>query len=291
MSFTTISQIVVALALVTMIWLCLFGKEHMISDRSGEKSYSIRQMLSYLAKNKYLLIFFGGLTCIHGLNTAQSVLQFATFYLFDSALLATLIAAIAFVSAVILSFFLPLLLRKFDKYKMIQACAIVFFALSAIIWVIGPHLVPHLVLSVIRGFAYGGVTVLQFMFTPDCAEYGEYKIGTEAKGITFATQTFTMKLTSALSGAIGIAILGIFGWQSVAAESFAELAAMGVTQTEPALSALWAVYALLPAIGGGLCMLIWSRYKLDTKDAGLMAQYNQGKLTRKECDEQLSRTY
>lgn len=291
MSFTTISQIVVALAFVTMLWLCIFCKEHMLADRSKDKSYSIRQMLSYLAKNKYLLIFFGGLTCIHGLNTAQSVLQFATFYLFDSALLATLIAAIAFVPAVLLSFFLPMLLRRFDKYKMIQACAIVFFVLSTIVWLIGPLLVPHLILSVIRGFAYGGVTVLQFMFTPDCAEYGQYKTGTAAKGITFATQTFTMKLTSALSGALGIAVLGMFGWQSVSAESFAELAALGVTQSEPALAALWAVYALLPAIGGGLCMLIWTRYKLATKDAGVMAQYNEGKITREECDVQLSREY
>ena len=43
------------------------------------------------------------------------------------------------------------------------------------------------------------------MFTPDCAEYGRFKSGTEAKGITFAVQTFMAKLTGSISGALGLA--------------------------------------------------------------------------------------
>lgn len=291
MSFSTIAQIIVALAFVTMVWLCIFGKEHLMEGREKEKSYTLRQMLGYLVKNRYLLIFFGGLFFFHGFNTAQSVLQFATFYLFDSALLATIIAAVAFVPAVMLSFFLPALLRRFDKHRMLMVSVIAFFALSVAIWAIGPMLVPHLVLSVLRGFALGGVTVLQFMFTPDCAEYGEYKTGIEAKGITFAIQTFTMKLTAAVSGALGIAILGLFGWQSVVAESFAELSALGVAQSDSAMGALWAVYSLIPAIGGGLAMLLWLCYKLGSRDAELMAAYNGGELTREACDAGLSRKY
>jgi Na+/melibiose symporter-like transporter len=290
-SFTTISQIIVALALVTMIWLCIYGKEHLVSDRQKEDTYTVRQMFHYFSKNKYLFIFFGGLFFFAGFTTAQSVLQFATFYLFDSAMLATVVAAIAFVPAVILSFFLPAMLRRFDKHRMIMFFAVAFFVLSAIIWAVGPNLTPHLVLSVLRGFALGGVTVLQFMFTPDCAEYGQYKTGIEAKGITFAVQTFTMKLTAAVSASLGIAVLGIFGWQSVVAESFAELAALGVTQSDTAMGALWAVYSLIPAIGGGLATLLWTRYKLKVGDVQLMAQLNKGEITREECDAKLSKKY
>ncbi len=291
MSFTTISYLIVAIAFVTMIWLCIYGREHLVGDRTKEKTYTMRQMLRYIVKNKYLLIFFGGLFFFTGLNTAQSVLQFATFYLFDSAMLATVVAAIAFVPAVVISFFLPALLRRFDKHKMILISGSAFFVLSIIIWAIGPVLVPHLILSVLRGFALGGVTVLQFMFTPDCAEYGEYKTGTEARGITFAIQTFTMKITAAVSAALGLVVLGLFGWQSVAAESFAELAALGVTQTDTAIAALWAVYSLIPMIGGGLAVLMWTRYKLKPDDVQLMAQFNRGEISREDCDAQLSRKY
>ena len=291
MSFTTISQIIVAIAFATMLWLCIYGKEHLVGDRKNEKTYTMREMLCYIVKNKYLLIFFGGLFFFAGLNTAQSVLQFATFYLFDSAMLATAIALIAFVPAVVISFFLPALLRRFDKHKMILISALVAFVLSVIIWAIGPVLVPHLVLSVLRGFALGGVTVLQFMFTPDCAEYGEYQTGTEAKGITFAIQTFTMKITAAVSAALGLMVLGLFGWQSVAAESFAELATLGVTQSATAIAALWAVYSFIPAIGIGLAVFLWTRYQLRPQDVQLMARYNKGEITREECDAGLSRKY
>jgi len=291
LSFTTIARIIAVIAFLTMIWLCIYGKEHVVRDREKEKTYTIREMFRYLARNKYLLIFFGGLLLFSGLNTALGVIQFACFYLFNSAMLATVIAAIGFAPSVILAFLLPSLLKRFDKMKMMLFSAAAFAVLSVVIWAIGPVLAPHLILSVFRGFALGGVTVLQFMFTPDCAEYGQYKTGTEAKGITFAVQTFTMKLVAAVSGALGLAVLGWFGWQSVVAESFAELAALGVSQSESAMTGLWTVYSLIPTIGGALAFLLWTRYRLRPADVELMAKYNNGEITREECDANLSRKY
>jgi Na+/melibiose symporter-like transporter len=291
MSFTTIAQIVVVIAVLTMVWLPLFGKEHLMGSREKEKSYTIREMFRYLAKNKYLLIFFGGLFLFSGLNTALVVIQFAAFYLFDNAMLATVIVVIGFAPSVILSFFLPALLKRFDKMKMLQVSAVAFVILSIVIWAVGPVLMPHLILSVFRGFALGGVTVLQFMFTPDCAEYGQYKTGTEARGITFAVQTFTMKLNSAVQSALALAVLGWFGWKSVVASSFAELAELGVTQSESAMTGLWTVYSLIPTIGGALAFLVWTRYKLRPSDVELMAKYNNGVITREECDSALSVKY
>ena len=291
MSFTAIARIVVVIAFFTMIWLCLYGKEHLGGYREKEETYTLKEMFRYLARNKYLFIFFGGLLVSNGLNTALPVIQFTSFYLFNSAMLATLIAAIGFAPSVILAFFLPALLKRFDKMKMLLVSAASFTVISIIIWAVGPVLVPHLILSVFRGFAFGGITVLQFMFTPDCAEYGQYKTGTEAKGITFAVQTFTMKLTAAIQSALALAVLGWFGWKSVAAESFAELAALGVSQSESALTGLWTVYSLIPTIGGALAFLIWTRYKLKPADVEIMAKYNIGEITREECEKNLTRKY
>jgi len=95
LSFSLIAVIIVAIAALTMLWLCIFGKEHVGGDRSKEKTYSLKEMFKYFAGNKYLFIFFGGLFFFHGFNTAQGVLQFATFYLFNSALLATVVAALS----------------------------------------------------------------------------------------------------------------------------------------------------------------------------------------------------
>lgn len=291
LSYTAIAFIIVGIAVLTMIWLCLRGKEHVTEKSEEEKSYTVREMFRYLTGNKYLFIYYGGLLLFMGLNTASSVLQFACFYLFDSAMIATVVAAVSFAPSVLIAFIMPSLLKKFDKFKMLWLFSAVYGVLSVVIWIVGPVLLPHLILTVLRGIALGGITVLQFMFTPDCAEYGQYKTGIEAKGITFAIQTFTMKLVSAVSASLGLAVLGWFGWKSVAAESFAELAALGVSQSESALSALWAVYALLPAIGSVLAVVLWTRYKLKTQDAALMARYNNGEISREDCDSELSQAY
>lgn len=289
-SFANTAVIVCVIALLCMFWLCFRTKEHVQTEERNEE-YTLKKMFTYLLHNRYLFIYYGGLLLFTGLNTASTVLQFACFYLFKNSLISTILAALSFVPAVIVAFFMPAVLKKADKFRVFYLSAAVYAALSVVIWIVGPRLIPQLVLMVLRGFAYGAITVLQFMFTPDCAEYGQYTTGIEAKGITFAIQTFTMKLVSALASVLAIAILGLFGWQSVAAESFAELAALNVPQTDLALKALWAVFALVPALGAVLAVLVWRRYDLKTGDVELMAKYNNGEIDRESCDAGLSHPY
>ncbi|MBO5976556.1 MAG: MFS transporter [Oscillospiraceae bacterium] len=291
LSFSATSIIIVVLALVCMLFICATGKEHTVKAAQTEESFSLRRMFSYLIHNKFLLIYYLGMLLYSGLNTAASVLQFACFYLFNSAMVATLVGALSFAPAVVISFIMPKMLKRFDKYKLFMVGAVAYAVLSVIAYFVGPILIPQIIIIVLRGVALGIMSVLQFMFTPDCAEYGQYKTGIEAKGITFAVQTFTQKLNSAISAALGVAVLGIFGWVSVEAENFAQLQALNVTQTPQALDALWAVFALIPAIGGVAAVVVWSLYRLSSADAALMAKYNNGEITKEECDRALSRKY
>ena len=290
LSFSNTAIIVCVVALASMFWLCFRTKEHVQTEERTEE-YTLKSMFTYLFHNKYLFIYYGGLLLFTGLNTAATVLQFTCFYLFQNSLISTILAALSFFPAVIVAFFMPKVLKKWDKFRVFYLSAVLYAALSVVIWIVGPHLIPQLILMILRGFVYGAITVLQFMFTPDCAEYGQYTTGIEAKGITFAIQTFTMKLVSALSSVLAIAILGLFGWNSVAAESFAELAALNVAQTDLALKALWAVFALIPALGAVLAVLIWHKYDLKTSDVELMARFNNGEIDRKSCDAGLSHPY
>ena len=290
MSFSNMALVVSVIAAICMFGICVTAKEHAYDGEKNE-DYSIRKMLSYLVHNKYLLIYYGGLLLFTGLNTASTVLQFASFYLFNNSLIATIIAALSFAPAIVVAFFMPLLLKKIDKFKLFYVSAVIYVALSVVIWLIGPVLWIHLTLAIIRGFVYGVISVLQFMFTPDCAEYGQYMTGTDAKGITFAIQTFTMKLVTAMASVIAIGILGLFGWTSVAAESFSELAELNVAQSDLALKALWGVYALLPTIGAAAAVLIWRKYDLNTQDVEAMAQFNAREIDIAECDKRLSHSY
>ena len=135
------------------------------------------------------------------------------------------------------------------------------------------------------------VGILAFMFTPDCAEYGEYKTGISAKGITFAIQTFSVKITGAISSALALFLLGCFSWISVEAESFAQLEALGIQQSAAGLNGLWIVYALVPVIGMMVSTVFYLFYKLNDKDVQIMAKCNSGEITREEAEKLLSRKY
>jgi GPH family glycoside/pentoside/hexuronide:cation symporter len=288
MSFTQAALIGVVVALICMLPIAFIGKERVHVESRAEESYSFKQMFSYIRRNKYLLIYYLGAFFQLGLNTMPVVVMFACYYYFDSALLATLFTGLSYVSGVFAGFILPLLLKRYEKYQVFMVANIIYAACGVAIWLVGPVLWPHVVLSVVRGLAYGFDSVMMFMFTPDCAEYGQYTTGFDARGITFAIQTFTEKLNSAVASAVGVGVLGLFGWQSVEASDFAALKALGIMQSSTALQGLWISYTLIPALGAVLAVLCWSRYKLREKDVDLMAKCNSGQISREECEEGLN---
>ena len=146
-------------------------------------------------------------------------------------------------------------------------------------------------LTCVRCIPMSIVGILAFMFTPDCAEYGQYKSGISAKGITFAIQTFSVKITGAISSSLAMILLGVFTWVTVEAESFEELAAMGVQQNSTALGGLWFVYAMVPVIGMMISTVFYLFYKLNDKDVQIMAKCNSGEISREEAEKLLSRKY
>ncbi|NLC79033.1 MAG: hypothetical protein GX683_04830 [Ruminococcaceae bacterium] len=80
-------------------------------------------------------------------------------------------------------------------------------AIGVLQYIIGYANVPiFLVLTFLKGLPLGITTVLMFMFTPDCAEYGRYTTGINATGITFAIQTFSVKLLYSFSAEINMAV-------------------------------------------------------------------------------------
>lgn len=280
LSFTQAAAIGAVVALASMAVLCFTGRERVHVKPVNEESYTLRELLSYLKSNKYLLIYYVGLLLQIGLNTMPVVAMFACFYFFDSALLAALFTGLPYVAGALAGFILPVLLRKWEKYHVFMAANIIYAAVEVAIWLVGPVLEVHAVLMIVRSLAYGFDSVMMFMFTPDCAEYGQYKTGKDARGMTFAVQTLSAKLNSALSSAVGVGVLGLFGWQSVEAANFAELAALGVQQSATALTGLWTSYTLIPALGAIAAVILWSRYKLREKDVDLMAKCNSGLLER-----------
>ncbi len=292
LSYSWAVAIVAIVSVITMAPVCIFGKEQNYRVEEDQGDFSIRQMLSYLGKNKYLLIFYGGYCCTDGLKTSAALTLFVSFYLFGNSMFSILLNLLNMVPGVIAAAMMPWLLKKFDKFKVLVVCNILGIVSGLAIYFTGyENQTLFLVLTVIRCIPMSVCGILYFMFTPDCAEYGEYKSGISAKGITFAIQTFSVKITAAVSTALALALLGLFSWVSVEAESFEQLAQMGIQQSQQALDGLWFVYALVPVIGLILSAVCFTFYKLNDKDVQIMAKCNSGEITRQEAESQLSRKY
>ncbi len=277
---------------LTMVPLCVFCKERNYHPEQDTGDFSFRQMFKYLGSNKYLLTYYGGYMATDALKTSAAVTLFVSFYLFNDVNYSILLNLLGMVPGVIAAVLMPMILKKLDKFKVLFGCHLVNIALGLLIYFLGyQQKNMFLVLTCVRAVPMCLVGVLAFMFTPDCAEYGQFKSGISAKGITFAIQTFSVKITGAVSSALALALLGLFHWITVEAESFEELAALGITQPASAMNGLWIVYALVPVIGMIISTFFYLGYHLNDKDVQIMAKCNSGEITREEAEAQLSRKY
>ncbi len=291
-SYSWVAAATAVFALVTMIPVLRTLKERHVPEE--EESFTLRRMFNYLFKNKYLLIYYFGYFFYSAANISGALNLLVSYYLFNNTLFSLVVSACGTVPSLIFSLLVPSMLKKIDKMKLYQLCALLMVVLSVIMWAVGyDNLVIHIVLYVIRSVPLAIIGVIMFIFTPDCAEYGKFKSGIEAKGITFAIQTFMVKLTAAVSGALGMFLLGLksTGWITVEVQSFEELQTLGIQQTPHALNVLWFSYVMIPAIGCLIAYIVWKFYKLNDKDVQIMTDCNTGKITREEAENLLSRKY
>lgn len=277
---------------LTMLPLSVNCKERNYKPEEEDENFSPRQMFSYLGKNKYLLTYYAGYCATDALKTSAAVTLFVSFYLFGSSLFSILLNVLNMVPGIIAAMLMPAILKKLDKFKTLFWCNIVNIVLGLVIYFAGyENQTLFLVLTCIRTIPMSIVGILAFMFTPDCAEYGQFKSGISAKGITFAIQTFSVKITGAVSSSLALALLGCFHWISVEADSFEALKALNVQQSAGALQGLWIVYALVPVIGMIISTFFYLGYKLNDKDVQIMARCNAGEITHAEAVAMLSRKY
>jgi len=283
-----------AFVLLTILPIALGVKEHCPRQaaQDEDEKYTLRDMLRYLKGNKYLSLLYGGSVIRGCFATGAGVGLFVAFYLFDNSLFSLVYTAAGIVPVLILMVFVPKLARRFDKFKMAFITNLISIGTSTLIYFLGyknvglhlAALVIHIIPSTFSGI------LLNFL-CPSCVEYGKYKTGVDGTGISFAIQTFTFKMTGAIASSFGLLVLGLFGWVSIEAASFAELAESGITQSAEALRGLWFVNAGVPVFGIILCALLWSQYKLRDKDVELMIRHSNGEITRAEADAQMSRAY
>lgn len=286
-AFTIAAVVVGVCAFITMMPICKSGQERCAAEH--DDNFTIRNMFKYLFSNKYLLIYYGGYFFYNALNTVSALNLLVSYFLFHNTMFSIFVTALSALPMLVFSLLVPSMVRRFGKMKIYLVCTLLSVIISTVMWLVGfESMLAFILLSIVRSVPTGIIGVMMFMFTPDCAEYGIFKTGIDAKGITFAIQTFMVKLTGAISAALGVFVLGLFSWQEIKAENFEQIEALGITQTPEALNGLWFTYMMLPVIGSFFAMIIWYFYKLNDNDVEAMAKCNNGDLTRNDALAMLS---
>lgn len=299
LGYGSVSVIVAIVAMATMFPVCKYCQER--NKSTDEEQFTVRKMIKYVVSNKYLLIYYLGYIFYSGAQTYNALHMITAYYIYENSLASLITGTVAAVPQLIMALLVPKIIRKIDKTKLFAISAVATVILSFLIIPTRNSFILFVVTFMLRSIPLGIVGVLSFTFTPDCAEYGQYTTGTEAKGITFAIQTFAVKLAAAISGSLGLALLGIFGFKTEfeingikqEVSNFADLEAINAIsqQTSEALDGLWFTYNIVPIIGLVIALIIWSFYKLNDKDVQIMADCNVGKITKDEANKLLSRKY
>ena len=169
------------------------------------------------------------------------------------------------------------LCKKYDKFKVFYISYVFALLLGIVRFMAGyENMTVYVILNALGGIPLGIAVILQYQFTPDCYEYGQYKTGLKMRGVTFAAQTFFAKLNGAITTAVSVFALTLIGFRE----------GEGVVQAAGFADKLW-IFSCLGSIIGGICTLLILRfYKLNDHDVQLMAKCNNGEISREEAEAQ-----
>jgi len=269
------------IAVITMVPIGFTAKERVIPEGKSE-SVSVKQMMKYLVSNKYLFIYYLAFLISGTCNIASTWGLYIARYCVGNEAIMTVTSIAGMVPAIIIGMFVPLICRKVDKFKLYYIATIVTLFATVAKWIVGySNINAYIAMSIVVALPAAFTSILMYMFTPDCAEYGCYKTGTSAPGITFATQTFFAKMQSALVSSFGAFILGLIGFvegaDAVQAEGFDKV--------------LWNTSNIAPIVGTIIALVVLHFYKLNDHDVQLMAKVNSGEITREEAEAQMKNKY
>lgn len=270
------------IGVITMIPICFTAKERCAGDQNKDQEVSFKVMFNYLAHNKYLLLYYVGFLVYGSMAVASSWGLYIARYCLQNESLQSVTSILSMVPTIVLGMFVPALTKKFDKFKIYYYATAACCIMNLVTYFLGySNITVYLIGTVIATLPAGFTGVLMYMFTPDCCEYGQYKTGDSLPGITFATQTFFVKLQSAFATAFAAAALSMIGF----------VEGEGAVQAEGFADILWACSKILPFIGLLLQLIILHFYKLNDHDVQLMAKVNNGEMSREEAEAQMINKY
>ena len=272
-----------AVSIVMMIPMLLTAKERRTGASTAQENPGFREMIRYLRSNRFLIAALAAMLLLGIASLEQKMAIYMGRICLGQENMATLVAGGAAVSVIVVSALVPVLAKKWDKFHVLCAGLAFTVVMNVIAYFVGYSNLPVAILmTMLKCSGLGFWSVVIYMLVADTVEYGTYKTGIRAAGVSFSLQCFVAKLKN---GIIGTVVL-----LSLSAVGFVE----GENAVQPAgvADGVWGVFCLIPAAGFALALVILlAFYKLRTKDVQVMSRFNNGQISREEANALLSEKY
>jgi Na+/melibiose symporter-like transporter len=273
----------VVVSVILMIPVLFFSKERHTEAAKAQENPSFKDMLVYLRHNKYLIVALIAMLLLGLSSVEQKMAIYMGRICLGREDMATLIAAGVALSVILVSALVPVLAKKWDKFHVLCAGLVFAIVMDVVSFFVGYGSVAGaLVMVMLKCTGLGFWQVIIYMLIADTVEYGTYRSGTRAAGITFSLQCFVAKLKNAMIGSIVLFSLSRVGF--VEGEN--------AVQPEGVAGGVWKLFNLLPAAGfliAGLILIFF--FKLRTKDVQTMSKYNNGEISREEAEKELAERF
>ncbi len=276
-----VTGVIVGLAsFLMMSVVTLFCREkYHVQASAATNAPSLRETWEYLKGNHYLQLFYG-YRLVSGI-VSVSMLTYMAKYCLGDVTKVSLIAVYSMPMILVVYLLSPFIMKKFDKIVIYRTCMILTMVMYAITFFVGYKNTTAVIwsMAVIAALAILP-SIMMGALPQDCIEYGTFKTGIRKEGITFALQSFVSKVVSAFASANAALILHFLHYDAQAA-----------VQPQETITTIWRCTLLIPCAGILLGLGFLFAYKLRDQDVQLMSDANQGKITREEALEKMSRTY
>ena len=273
----------VIVAVIMMIPMLFSVKERHCETAIAETNPSFKEIIHYLKHNKYLFVTLIAMLILGISSLEQKMALYMGRICLGQENMATLIGAGVSIAVITVAIVVPKLSKKYDKFYILCAGLAFTVVMNIVTYFVGyDNFVLALIMIMLKCTGLGFWSVVIYMLIADTVEYGTYKTGTRAAGISFSLQTFTAKLKNGLIGTVILSSLALVG--------FVE----GENAVQPAgvADGVWALFCFLPAAGFAIALVILLLfYKLRSKDVQIMAMYNNGQITREEAECKLADKY
>ncbi len=279
MGFFTAGVIVAVVSFAAMSLVIFFCKEKYYAKVDMPKEPGLKETFSYLKGNRYLLLFYG-YRLVSGIVSVSMLSYMAKYCLGDVKAVST-IAVYSMPMIIAIYLISPFLLKKFDKIVIYRISIILTIIMYAVTYFIGfeNKTIVLIAMAIIAALAIMP-SIIVGAIPQDCIEYGTFKTGIRKEGITFALQSFISKVIAAFASANASLIFHFVGYD-------------GSLEVQPdnIVNVIWKCCMLMPMAGMILGLGFLFAYNLKDKDVQLMSDANEGKITKEEALQQLSRDY